>query len=192
MALNALKDMKKKAPGAFKPEKAKRTKAWKVNEDLLEGICHVIPIHCSVVDIGAGIGLYVKALRDLGWKIGGLDAIRGIEEITEGLVTHFDLSVKPPTPVPLADWGLCLEVGEHIPAKFDRVVFDNIASLAREGLVISWARPGQRGRGHVNCKHPEEVAIALEKRGWSFDAQATTLIRSQVGRKMKHVMVLKL
>jgi len=43
-----------------------------------------------------------------------------------------------------------LEVLEHIPAAHEHTALDNVARVAREGVVLSWATPGQEGFHHVN------------------------------------------
>lgn len=40
------------------------------------------------------------------------------------------------------DWVISVEVGEHIPAKFQNIYLDNLVRHAREGIVLSWAVPG--------------------------------------------------
>ena len=50
------------------------------------------------------------------------------------------------------DWIISLEVALHIPEKYEAVYLDNILRHAKEGIILSWAVPGQRGLSHINNK----------------------------------------
>jgi tryptophanyl-tRNA synthetase len=43
------------------------------------------------------------------------------------------------------DWIISLEVALHIPEKYEAVYLDNILRHAKEGIILSWAVPGQGG-----------------------------------------------
>ena len=62
-----------------------------------------------------------------------------------------DLTV-PQYGLHLYDWVVSLEVAEHIDAKFEAIYLSNIVRHASEGVIISWAVPGQSGEQHINCK----------------------------------------
>jgi tryptophanyl-tRNA synthetase len=49
------------------------------------------------------------------------------------------------------DWIISLEVAEHIPEKYEAVYLDNIFRHAKEGIILSWAVPGQIGLSLVVC-----------------------------------------
>ena len=99
-----------------------------------------------VASFGDGPGRYKQLLSDSG-KLSGYDAYDGAPycDITsEGRVRFLDLTL-PQYGLPLYDWVMSLEVAEHIPADFQAVYVDNINRHAKEGIVLSWARPGQGG-----------------------------------------------
>ena len=72
---------------------------------------------------------------------------------------------------------MCVEVMEHIPEQHESTVLDNIVRPATEGIILSWATPGQDGWGHVNQKPPEYPVYVMKKRGLSLDWDATTKLR---------------
>ena len=110
----------------------------------------------KVIDFGAGVGKYVKHLDwRRGIEVSGLDAIPGVEQLTGGLVKHLDLT--KPGLCDECDWALCLEVMEHIPSNLEEWPLTYL-STAKEGVVLSWAIPGQGGDGHVN-ERPNEYAM---------------------------------
>ena len=53
---------------------------------------------------------------------------------------------------------MCLEVLEHIPGEHESIVLDNVVRPALEGVVLSWATPGQGGYFHVNEKSAKSVS----------------------------------
>jgi len=84
---------------------------------------------------------------------------------------------RPLVDVPVFDWVLCLEVGEHVPAKYGATVLDNITFHARRGVVLSWARPGQLGHFHVNNRPNEWVIAQMGARGWAHDLKTPRTVR---------------
>jgi len=80
--------------------------------------------------------------------------------------------------LPRYDWVLSTEVLEHIPAKFESVVLDNIDRAAGHGVVLSWAVPGQQGYHHVNNRSPTYVNQTMAQRGFSLDMKASLALRS--------------
>lgn len=101
----------------------------------------------------------------------GYDAYDGApfcETTSEGRVKFLDLTL-PQYGLPLYDWIVSLEVAEHIPKQFESIYIDNIVRHAREGVVLSWARPGQGGYSHVNNRPFEYIKDLMEKQGFSHD-----------------------
>ena len=169
------------APGAFTEElQSRRSRVRRTrgpNESLLKAIVATVPIDKLVMDIGAGNGTYVQALRKLGYKITGVDGTSGIHELTGGLVRHADLTGNCRHLFDSTDWGLCIEVGEHVPKELEQRFIDAVGGIPFEGLIITWASPGQRGSGHVNCRTPVYVAAEFARRGWRVDDGATVEAR---------------
>ena len=104
----------------------------------------------SLSDFGAGIGGYGRALlaRDTRYKWVGYDAAGNIEEASAGFVKFFDLTT--PLSLPRTDYVMSLEVGEHVPPAHEWMVIRNLHAHNCRGIVLSWARPGKAGVGHVN------------------------------------------
>ncbi|KAK7004444.1 hypothetical protein BgiMline_005964 [Biomphalaria glabrata] len=91
-------------------------------------------------------------------------------------VSFLDLTA-PQYGLPIFDWVVSIEVAEHIPAKFEEIYLDNLARHAREGIILSWAVPGQKGLSHVNNKALADVIIEMSKRGFHIDVQAGEPLR---------------
>lgn len=176
--------------GSFTADFAK-WKQWRFDQRLWNAIVATIPIGDSVIDLGAGTGAIVSALRARGNPSFGVDGIDGIESISGGLVRQADLTRLIPRTKP-ADWVLCIEVGEHVPAHLEKQLFGNIARLCTKGAFVTWAVPGQRGLGHVNFRTPEYIAWHLAARGLPTDFTATAKARRTArGNWRKKILVLR-
>lgn len=139
----------------------------------------------SVVDLGAGLGWYGKAL--LAHKThpiaaySGYDGALNVEEKSGGLVKHMDLT--QPSPIDRrpcgsqADWVLSLEVAEHIPPQYTDSFLRNVRCRARIGTILSWAATSQRRDIHVNTKDMDDAIKEVERWGFKVDMEATKVLQ---------------
>lgn len=145
----------------------------------------------AVLDLGCGKGQYVRCLRGGFTSAIGVDGNNSFESI-EGeslspVIGGVDLS-QPFDQIhrysPSGKWQHCsdavlsMEVGEHIPAEFAGTFFDNVCKNASKIIVLSWAIPGQGGRGHVNERPNTWVIFQMVNRGWEYEASKTEYLRS--------------
>ena len=124
----------------------------------------------SVVDVGCGTGVLLRACRDLGMKASGLEyseaalAIchkRGID------ARKFDIESEIPGGV-RADLVVSTEVAEHLQERFADHFVDLLCSIA-DTVVLTAAVPGSTGDDHVN-EQPNEYWIAkFVQRGYAHD-----------------------
>lgn len=133
----------------------------------------------SVMDFGCGRGQYGKCFEalDAGISWTGYDGSEGIFESTGGYVQFMDLAM-PQYLGQQWDWVMSTEVGEHIPAKYEATVIGNIVRHAKEGVILSWAVPGQHGHHHVNPLENRVVIDLMGRHGFSFDKALTTHLRA--------------
>ena len=142
----------------------------------------------SVIDLGAGVGLYGHAFASLDstvrWR--GYDGGPNAEAFTHGYVQWANLGWPLPNAVAeVAEWVMSLEVGEHLPAPSERAFVRNLHVLNSCGVVLSWARPRQSGKGHVNCHEAEYLRALFERGGlYSLDVEATA--RLTLAAKKRH------
>jgi len=132
----------------------------------------------TVASLGDGLGEYGRAIADTGLaeRVDSFDGAPFVEELTHGRVRFLDLAL-PQYWLPVYDWTVCLEVLEHLPPVYESTALDNLARPARVGVVLSWARPGQGGFGHVNPRPRNYVVDAMERRGFRVDEIWTTKLR---------------
>jgi SAM-dependent methyltransferase len=121
----------------------------------------------QVYDLGCGLGTYLSVLRQCGFKF--LIGYDGEVNPRRDFGTVFQQDLTKPFSVKPGD-VICLEVAEHIPARFEGVFLDNVCGAVERGgrLVLSWATRGQGGHGHVNERNNPEVIRLLDDRGFDY------------------------
>jgi hypothetical protein len=131
----------------------------------------------DLLELGAGLGCYSHYFND-SRKLSRVVAVEGasnVAELTGGFVTQADLTQEHN--FGHFDWVISLEVAEHIPKEFEDTYIRNIVSTSPSGIIISWARPGQGGVGHVNPQTNEYVIELMSRHGYDFDRMKTQLLR---------------
>ena len=124
----------------------------------------------SVTDLGCGTGDYVKRIAGAAISVQGFDGNPTTAEldVSGGLcVGPVDLTKERTWN--MTDAAMSIEVAEHIPAQFEDTFVDNLVSSARHLVILSWAVPGQMGKGHVNGKRKEQVNQKMKERGWEMN-----------------------
>ncbi len=170
----------------FSAAQQKRHK-WTVDAGLYDGLVGVLhQLGCkSVADLGAGYGHYGAKLAQSGFGVYSCDGTPGISEATAGKVAEKDLSTK----IKLGskwDAVLSLEVGQFIPRKSTETYVRNLVRHAGRAIILTWGNVGQRGRGHVNQKDPQDVEKLLKAHGFEKSAALSKLlIKKVVDRRLK-------
>jgi hypothetical protein len=130
----------------------------------------------SVLDIGCGGGQYVKFMDKLDLFVAsGVDGNPLTPQMSDGLC--FCADVARPLALGVSDWVMSLEVGEHIPAKFESTFIRNLHEHNRHGLVLSWALEGQDGIGHVNCRNNDYIKKVMRELGYVNDLTVEKRLR---------------
>ena len=132
-------------------------------------------IGSTVVDLGCGLGDYVKYFKSRGIICDGYDGNPNTVILTKGECNIIDLS--QPINIPKCDYIFSLEVGEHIPKEFEDMLIDNLHKSNKKGMIISWAIEGQSGIGHVNCRNNDYIINKIEKLGYNYDILTSHLLR---------------
>jgi SAM-dependent methyltransferase len=122
----------------------------------------------SVVDVGCGVGGWLKAWTELGvedvWGIDGDYVPRDTLLIPADRFQPMDLTRPGPAPRRF-DLVESLEVAEHLPASAAEGFVALLCSLAPV-VLFSAAIPGQGGHHHINEQWPEYWAELFQKNGF--------------------------
>ncbi|BAZ09911.1 type 11 methyltransferase [Calothrix sp. NIES-4071] len=147
------------------------------DEGLIKYIIELIQPKKSL-DLGCGLGYFIKYLRDNGidaWGVEGENLSNFFKapgyQIVQDISQPFNLNE-------VYDLVMCLEVVEHIPREFEDIVFDNIVNHMSRYLLFSGATPGQQGTGHVNERQESYWFSHLTRRGLVLKHQETLNARS--------------
>lgn len=132
----------------------------------------------SVVDLGCGDGSYTKAFKKAGLRCDGFDGNPNTPELSGGVCKVLNLAEKVKFKRRYQA-VLCLEVGEHVPAEYQEILFDNLCANASKVIVLSWAVPGQGGGGHVNEQNNQWVIDHMSDRGWAHNQLITATLRTR-------------
>ncbi len=152
---------------------------------LAQGIEHILPYLRikTAIDFGCGPGWYVKLFHNFGIEMQGYDG----NPMVENMSSHFfnngfycqcvDLSEEVEAEEQV-DLVLCLEVGEHIPAKYEKTFIRNLTRNSGHYILLSWAIPGQNGDGHINCRNNGYIIERLKLDGFYLNVPITNLLRA--------------
>lgn len=121
-------------------------------------------------DVGCGNGRYCAVFKAYGWPVvhgyEGTQDIRSLGVYDD--IQTLDLTKRRWVGIDY-DLVMCLEVGEHVPKEHEQVFIDNVCAFASKDLILSWAIPGQGGKGHVNEHGNEYVIKQLWEKGFRWD-----------------------
>jgi cyclopropane fatty-acyl-phospholipid synthase-like methyltransferase len=130
----------------------------------------------SVVDLGCGMGNYVKTFQKNNINAHGFDGNPNTPELTDNVCKVLDLSV-PKQFDEKFDWVLSLEVGEHLPPQFEDIFIQNLHNNNTSGIVLSWAIKGQGGHGHFNEQNNDYIKTKICKLGYINDVESEQTLR---------------
>ena len=122
------------------------------------------------------MGNYVKHFKENNINASGYDGNPNTPELTNNLCEILDLSKIVKFEQPYC-WVMSLEVGEHLPEKFEDIFINNLHNNNRNGIVLSWAVKGQAGHGHFNCQNNDYIKSKICKLGYINDIQSETQLR---------------
>ena len=72
---------------------------------------------------------------------------------------------------------ISLEVGEHLPPKYEDIYINNLHKHASKGIIMSWAVPRQGGDGHVNERDNSYIRSKVEALGYESNMEAEKILR---------------
>ena len=131
-----------------------------------------------VASFGDGPGVYKETLDNLKQVLlyDAFDGAPFVEKTTDNRVQFLDLS-QPVYHLNQYDWVISIEVAEHIPKEFEHVYVDNLVRHAKEGIILSWAREGQDGHSHINCRNFDYVKTVIEAKKFMHDKEASDYLK---------------
>ena len=135
----------------------------------------------TISDFGAGLGQYGMDLELLfpdSLIYRGYDGAGDVEVYTQGFLKFFDLTI--PLNLPVTDWVMSFEVGEHVPADMEGMVIRNLHAHNCRGVLLSWGIPGQGGLNHINLHDSQYLIDIFQGLGYEHDEAITGHFRSSI------------
>ena len=134
----------------------------------------------TVLDVGCANGFLLEELRLRGHRVAGIEVSPAVHEVLPPELSEV-VEVGDFTAAQGAwDLVISIEVAEHIAPERSVELVETLASRARRAIFFTAAPPGQRGRGHINCRPHQEWLGWFEKRGWTADEEATGAIQGDL------------
>lgn len=131
----------------------------------------------TLIDIGCGKGDYVKKFLENNIQAVGFDGNCETKTLSNNKCKTFDFS-NDAICLGSYDWVLSLEVGEHIPRKYEEIFIQNLHKLNKKGAVVSWAVEGQSGLGHFNCRNNDYIKNKFTNMGYINKIQEEEALRA--------------
>lgn len=135
----------------------------------------------SLIDIGSGVGIYLKAFYDLGINdcIGYDGSAHAVSDaLLPGRIMLHDLR-RPLRLKRRYDLCLCIEVAEHLDGRYAPLLINTLVSLSNR-ICFTAAIPGQGGLHHVNEKPHEYWIDLFGRKGFTLRKGLTNQIRREM------------
>jgi SAM-dependent methyltransferase len=126
-----------------------------------------IPMPLTVIDVGCGIGTWLKVWQDKGVDVFGVDGnYVNRSQLLIDLKKFTPMDLKSPVPVGQTfELAESLEVAEHLPEVRADSFVEYLCSLSSL-ILFGAAIPYQGGTCHINEQWPEYWAEKFKKRGY--------------------------
>ncbi|MEP7104021.1 MAG: class I SAM-dependent methyltransferase [Candidatus Dojkabacteria bacterium] len=138
----------------------------------------------TLLDVGCGNGPYLREFLKRGVDAQGVDGSDWAKQnalVDPKYIQVFDLRKKLELGKKF-DLVICIEVAEHLQAKFASTLVGNMTRHA-DKLFFTAAIPGQGGDDHIN-EQPNEYWIKLfEEQGFEYKKEDTMKMRESLKEK---------
>lgn len=112
-------------------------------------------------------------------EVACFDGEYDVEWKSAGETRWLDLTLPTGCLMPMSDWTISFEVGEHIPPQLEAEFVNNVADHARHGVVLSWGLPDQGGHKHVNGRSLEYLQDVMAAKGFKACVKMSEGIRAR-------------
>lgn len=149
----------------------------------------------SLSDFGAGQGQYgvqIQKTFPQSFIYRGYDGAGDVEIFTQSFLSFFDLTI--PLKLPLSDWVMSLEVGEHIPSHQEGMIIRNLHAHNCKGIILSWSVAGHGGHHHVNLHNNQYLIDIFSELGYENDVESANLLKSDIPKMwefLRKIMVFR-
>ncbi len=134
----------------------------------------------TILDLGCGGCNFANVFNGRGCKVMAIDGSKYAKETADEEVDFRLHDLREVLTIGKKfDLVLCMEVIEHLEEEYEDVFLKTIVSHADDWVVFTGAKPGQRGKGHVNCKETNYWEKKLEDLGIEIDHALTRTVQEE-------------
>ena len=134
----------------------------------------------SAIDVGCGNGFLLEGFLEAGKSVRGVDSAPGALEVMPGSVTETVTIADFSAVEGISDLVTCVEVAEHLVPERSESLIETLTGSASRWIYFTAAPPGQPGRGHINCREPQDWLDWFAGRGWELDPEKTTVVKRRL------------
>jgi SAM-dependent methyltransferase len=133
----------------------------------------------SVLDVGCGLGAYLRIFRNSGAEVFGVD---GADYSSHHFIDQDEYAALDMDHCPLLldrsfDVTLCVEVLEHLEEAPALSLVDAMAAQTKRAILFSAAQLDQPGYAHKTLREPEFWLRRFEDAGWAVDVPGSMAAR---------------
>ncbi|MGI3184284.1 methyltransferase domain-containing protein [Nioella aestuarii] len=138
------------------------------NADLMAEILWAYLQPKSVIDLGCGLGFFLRACKAKGASIKGVDGdwIDPEDSVVPKSVRQVADLNRPYKARKRYDLATTIEVAEHLSPERSEGFVDDLCALS-DVVLFSAGVPGQGGAGHINLRFQGEWAEMFQDRGYA-------------------------
>lgn len=143
----------------------------------------------SVLDVGCGTGISLDYFKSKGVSVRGLEgsALAISKARNVSLIQQHDLN-EPINLDETFDLVWCFEVAEHIHPRYVSSLLQILTNHSNH-ILLSAARPGQGGLGHLNERSLEYWIDHMRQRGYVLDEENVARYRALPDHFAENVLV---
>lgn len=132
----------------------------------------------SVLDLGCGMGNYLRHFAENGCRAVGLEgSAAGLGRIAKSVIAiQHDLR-RPVLFNQRFDLVMSIEVAEHVPKRHSRTLVESLCRNSNGLIVFTAAPPGTPGDDHINCRDRSFWDALFAERKFLFEQDETRLLR---------------
>jgi hypothetical protein len=136
----------------------------------------------SAIDVGCANGFLLESFLAAGKEVGGTEVSAAALEVASPAIRDRIQIRDFSGSEGVWDLACCVEVAEHIPPGRSEELVEVLVRLSRRWIFFTAAPPEQGGRGHINCRPPEDWLAWFEARSVACDRGLTERVRRDLER----------
>ncbi|HVS01209.1 MAG TPA: methyltransferase domain-containing protein [Thermoanaerobaculia bacterium] len=167
-------------PEPFRARHFRRREAWRPDYQIVAAALLERLEFTSALDVGCANGFLLEAFLAAGKRVAGIEVSPQVREVLPPALQEVVVIGDFTRASGAWDLVCCVEVAEHLPPRRSEPLVATLAAAGERWIYFTAAAPGQRGRGHINCRPHAEWQAMFRGHGWVLDEAATARLRESL------------